>query len=321
MRGTIPGDVTFVKGGDGSELVAFPETRQDVEVIPDPALANDAVPTVVPSTDGVNVRVHDFGGTGPLLVICHATGFCGGAYRPLAAALADSFRCVAVDFRAHGETVLPEGVALHWQGMGQDLVAVASALSPDEPIRAIGHSMGGAAIVLAELERPGTIASAFAFEPILFPRPPGDATNVHESPLVAGARRRRPTFDSRADALERYGSRPPLGLFHPDALAAYVEYGFGDDPEGTVTLRCDPEHEAQVFENSLSGAYERLDEIHFPFLVAGSGDGEMPAQAARDITERHRRFVFRAYDDLTHFGPLQDPIGLAADITEWFTQN
>src|SRR5690606_40097938 len=33
-----------------------------------------------------------------------------------------------------------------------------------------------------------------------------------------------------------------------DSLAAYVEHGFVDDPDGTVSLACAPEDEARVFE-------------------------------------------------------------------------
>ena len=31
----------------------------------------------IPSTDGVQVAVHDYGGDGPPIIFCHATGFHG----------------------------------------------------------------------------------------------------------------------------------------------------------------------------------------------------------------------------------------------------
>ena len=36
----------------------------------------EARTTYVSSTEGVEVAVHDFGGEGPTLLLCHATGFC-----------------------------------------------------------------------------------------------------------------------------------------------------------------------------------------------------------------------------------------------------
>ena len=134
-------------------------------------------PTTVASTDGVEVASYDFGGDGPLLMVCHATGFCGGMYEPIARHLTDRFHCVGLDFRGHGRSERPDGVSMAWSGMGHDLLAVIDDArskrgeSDDTPVLAIGHSMGGASIVLAELLRPGTIAKAWALEPILFPRP------------------------------------------------------------------------------------------------------------------------------------------------------
>jgi len=287
-------------------------------------------PVYVASTDGVRVASYDFGGHGPLLVLCHATGFCAGVWQPIARRLADRFHCVGLDFRGHGRTGRPDHAALVWTGMGQDLLAVIDhALeqrgeAPGTPVFAAGHSMGGASIVLAELSRPGTIAKAWALEPILFPTPDDveldkDMNPVHESPLVAGARRRRPEFESREAAFERYASRPPFSEVDPEALRAYVDQGFRDLPGGGIRLRCEPESEAEVFEHSLCGAYEHLAEIQFPFLVAASGDGEPPALITEDVVEQNPRFVRTEYTDLTHFAPLEDPERMAHDIAAWFT--
>lgn len=278
-------------------------------------MTNPPVPEFVDSTDGVRVRIHDLGGDGPPLVLSHATGFCGGVWRPFAAALADRYHCYALDYRAHGETVTPPGTSLAWTGMGNDLLAVIDAVSPDAPVRVVGHSLGGAAIVLAGVAAPGRISAAAAFEPILFPldTPPRD------SPLIEGARRRRAVWPSRADVLERYGSRPPLAVLDPDALAAYVEHGFADLPDGTVALRCEPEHEAQVFEAHRSGAYEAAVDLAFPYLLAVGKGEDLPAVAGRRVATQHpERFTLAEYPDLTHFGPLQAPARLADDIDAWF---
>lgn len=285
-------------------------------------------PTFVPSTDGVSVASYDFGGEGPLLVFCHATGFCAGMYEPIARRLLDRFHCIGVDFRGHGRSERPDGITMAWSGMGHDLLAVIDhALAErgdpaDTPVLAVGHSMGGASIVLAELIRPGTIASAWALEPILFPTPedfdPNGGHPVHESPLVAGARRRRPEFESRDAAFERYSSRPPFSEIDAEVLRAYVDYGFRDLPDGSVRLRCEPETEAQVFENSFAGAFERLAEIDFPFLVAASGDGMAPALITGDVVAQNERFERVEYPDLTHFGPFEDPAHIANDIAAWF---
>ncbi len=209
--------------------------------------------------------------------------------------------------------------------MGEDLLTFIDVLNADPDvdtttIRAAGHSMGGCSIVMAELLRPGTFQSAWAFEPILFDRPEG-YDGPHESPLVAGARRRRPVFDSRDEAFERYSSRPPFSEIDERALRAYVEEGFVEQPDGTVRLCCEPEHEALTFESSFPGAAERVSEIGFEFLIAASGDGMAPAEQAINIVPRNGLFELAHYDDLTHFGPLEQPDRIATDIAAWFARS
>lgn len=273
----------------------------------------------VPSTDGVEVAVHDFGGDGRLLVLCHATGFCAHTWSPMIGALRDRFHCVALDFRAHGRTVLPTGVSLAWEGMAEDLAAVVRHLSPGQPVWAVGHSMGGTSIVLAETKEPGLFERAWTYEPILLRAGPvllGD-----DAPDIAkGARGRRPTFPSVEEAIERYASRPPLGSLDPRALRAYVEHGFAPMEDGSITLRCQPEYEASVFEHHLCGSFERIAKLSIPFVMGAGGDPDGPAQWVHEAADLHGGLSVTDYPDLTHFGPLEEPDGLAVDVARFFLQ-
>lgn len=269
----------------------------------------------IASTDGVTAVAHDYGGTGPNVVMCHATGFCARYWDPIAELLVDRFRCVAIDLRGHGDSVLPEGVSLAWQGMAQDMLAVIDALDLGSDLLGVGHSMGGATIIRGELTRPGTVAKAWLFEPIL-PPPDGfpGSGKGHESPLVASALKRREVFASRDEAFDRYASRPPFSLCDPAALRAYVNGGFRDLPDGTVMLKCRGAVEADVFRNSLHDGFERLPEVQTQTWVAASGDADGPAMLAPMAVERMPNASLVEYPDLTHFGPMQEPARIAADI-------
>lgn len=273
-------------------------------------------PRYVESTDGVEVAVHDLGGAGPLVVLCHATGFCATVWEPLAAALADRYRCVALDFRAHGATRTPDEVELEWSGMASDLLAVIDAVGDGGPVRAVGHSMGGASIVLAEARRPGTFARAWTFEPILFPRQ-GIEGGQEPPGIAVAARRRRADFDSREEAVERWAGKPPLSLLDPRCLEAYARGGLVDRPDGGVTLACRPEREAEVFEHHNSGSFDALSEVRFSLAVCASGDGEGPARLVEVAAEAHPWLHLERYEDLTHFGPLQQPERLAEAAAAW----
>ncbi len=197
--------------------------------------------------------------------------------------------------------------------MTDDLLAVIDGLSPEEPVRVLGHSMGGACIALAAQRQPDRILSAWTYEPILLPV----VENPEPSPIAEGAKRRRLIFANRRDAWENYASKAPLNLLNPDALDCYVEHGFVDLPDGTVQLACLPETEALVFQGANAGALEAARATTVPFAVAVGNDGGMPAQAGRAAVEMAPNLTLVPME-LSHFGPLEAPETVASAVIRWF---
>jgi len=274
----------------------------------------------VTSSHGVELQGYDFGGTGPTLLLCHATGFCGYVWEPVISRLQSHFRCVGFDFRGHGRSTSPMDDDMAWSGMARDLLVVVDHVSPHEPVRAVGHSLGGAAIVLAETARPGTFHSAWTYEPILFagPGPDEDPAEPDRSEMSQRARSRRAVFPSRDDAYQRYRTRTPLSLLDDRCLRAYVEHALCDRADGSVELCCSPEREARVYERHRSGAGELVSSLTIPFAMGVGGQEDVPAQVVVEIASAHPALELIRYPQLTHFGPLQDPDGIADDIGRWF---
>jgi len=271
--------------------------------------------TFIDSTDGVRVALHDFGGAGPHLLIVHATGFHGHCYEPIARRLTSRFHVMAPDLRGHGDSTYPGGTSMDWWNMAADLAAAIKHIGPDAPIRAVGHSMGGAAILMTELISPGTFCDAWLFEPIVIPIMP----DAPPSTMPDNARRRRDRFDSRDDVFARYSSRPPFSGVDPEALHAYIDHGFADDPHGGVVLKCPGEIEAQIFENAVTDLFPRLGEIDMLVTVVGSGDGGMPAQVAPMVAEALPHSQLVRWPTNSHFGPFEDPTKAANQIVEHMT--
>src|SRR5438477_7196966 len=211
----------------------------------------------VRSTNGVTIELHDLGGDGEPLLICHATGFCGLVYEPMAPGLRSSFHVWAIDFRGHGDSTVPDDGDFAWTAMAADLLAAVDAIGA-ESIHGFGHSLGGGVLFLAELARPGLLESAFLYEPIILPAGLGPNLAGDENPMGSTARRRRDQFPSKADVLLRYASRPPLNVLRADSLWAYVEHGFAEQPDGTVRLKCAPESEARTFESDSKPTTDQL---------------------------------------------------------------
>jgi len=267
----------------------------------------------VASTDGVVLALHDLGGDGPEVLLCHPTGFHALTWAPVAAALAGVAHCWALDFRGHGDSTHPASGSYDWHGPAADVLAVIDHLGLDG-VRAVGHSMGGAALLLAEQARPATMAGLWLYEPIVFPAAEGGGV-PGSNPMADRARRRKATFPSRAAARANYAAKPPLGRFRADALDAYVEHGFRDVPGDGVELRCAPEVEAAVFERGGDhGAFAHLGEVACPVTVVASGDGAPPSWAAQLVAEALPHGRSLTMEQLTHFGPMEDPDAVAAAI-------
>lgn len=270
-------------------------------------------PRFVESSDGVSIAVYDIGGEGPDVLFAHATGFCGGVFLPMMKQMPTG-RLVAIDFRGHGRSGTPE-VGMDWNGTANDLHAAIDALELNKPV-GVGHSMGGAALILAEQARPGTFSGLWLFEPIIFP--PAFREIEHENPLVVGALRRRSTFEDAHVALKNFASKPPFDVLDPAALAAYIRYGFQENPDGTISLRCRPEVESATYEyGSLHDAFDHLGSVEVPVVVARGAETPMsPAHLAQFIVESLPDGTLEEHADLGHFGPLQDPASIADSVLE-----
>jgi hypothetical protein len=109
--------------------------------------------------------------------------------------------------------------------------------------------------------------------------------------------------------LDNYRSKPPFNRFDPATLEAYVEHGFVDLPDATVTLACRREDEASVFEGARdSGGLTALSEVDRPVVVFGGEDGKDPlSRVAELVALRLRHGRYRRLEGLDHFGPMCDP--------------
>lgn len=287
---------------------------------------NNQVGTIVPlmfaktvtTSDEVTIAVHDLGGTGPPLVIAHATGFHGRAYAPLARLLLDRWHCVAFDERGHGDSGLPQSLDFEWHGFARDVRAVVDGLALERPV-AIGHSCGGAALLLAEQAVPGTFEAIYCYEPVVFPGddPPDGGI---DNPMSDAARRRREVFESRAQAFDNYSSKPPLDVLDRVALEIYVEHGFEDLADGSVRLCCRGDSEARVYSAGFAhDAFRHLAEVACPVTLAcGEKTNSINREHLELLAARLSRCQVKVLQGLSHLGPLEDPAAVADSVMRAF---
>jgi pimeloyl-ACP methyl ester carboxylesterase len=270
---------------------------------------------IVTSNDQSRIAGYELGGRGDVVLVAHATGLCGAMYQLLADELTDGFRVVAFDFRGHGDSSGSTDLDYSWDRMAEDVAAVTAHIGAG-PIHGFGHSMGGAALLLAERNAPATFESMYLFEPIIFS---SEFSTEGQNVMADAARRRRTDFESRADVLYRYAGRPPFNRVRAGFVAAYVDSGFAEMPDGGVRLKCLPEVEARIFSNGGQVELSAVEHITTPIAVAVGRDevgGSNPARLGPPLAEALKRGRLIRYDHIGHFGPLEDPWTIARDIAE-----
>jgi pimeloyl-ACP methyl ester carboxylesterase len=266
--------------------------------------------------DGFTIGALDWGGDGPPLVLLHPNGFCAGVFDPLARALTSDHRVVGVDLRGHGTSDAPSRYEdCGFVAAAGDVVAMLDHLGLDDVV-ILGESLGGGTGILVDLLQPGRVRKLLLCEPIAFDGLPGAGG---KNPMAAMARKRRPVWADRPTVLESYGSRPPMNVMEPAALAGYVRWGFRDRADGQVELSCPPEVEAWFFEcgtrpDGAPASFEHLASLHAGVaIVCAAGtdlpDGMFAAQA-------ERAGVDLITVDGTHFFVQEDTARAAALVRE-----
>lgn len=223
----------------------------------------------VPGSEaGVELAYLDWGGSGPLVVLLHANGFCAATWAPIASALRTRFRVVALDARGHGDsTAVPPGDDLEayaWGVLAADidpaLAAVLEQTGSKRIALGVGHSMGGALVASNAIARTERFEKLLLCDPVLLPPVASPSPNAGSSasgrrpsnPLSDSTRKRRDRFPSAAEAFAHCRSRGLYASFTPEALALYVALGMRELPSGELALKCDREVEAAIFQNGGS---------------------------------------------------------------------
>jgi pimeloyl-ACP methyl ester carboxylesterase len=241
------------------------------------------------------------------LIFLHANGFNALTYRRILAPPAGRYRVLAVDQRGHGASSLPthtDGRA-DWYDFRDDLVALLEVLDLREVVLS-GHSLGGAAALLAAAEIDGRVSRLVLFDPAIAPPagvgPPGPS----HTRLIEGARRRRAEFPSRAEAFKAYHGRGAFASWPDDMLADYVEAGFRDLPDGGVRLTCEPAWEASTFIAHANDPWRAFANTACPIEILRA-ERDSTCHAAPGAFAGERRIVVETVPGTSHFLPMERP--------------
>jgi len=243
-------------------------------------------------------------------LLSHATGFCKEVWTPVAEELHQSSCDLAIlawDYYCHGASDgLPHPI--DWWQFGRQAHDVA--VTTTRPRVGVGHSMGAAALAMAEVLEPGLFDLLILVEPIIFPPPFG---RNPDNPMSEVAIKRRDRFDTRREAHDNYVEKPAFAGWDERAVNGYVDGGLVPDGDGLV-MSCRPEDEAEIFTAaSAHGLYDRLSEIVCPaVLLMGETSTTHTREATAEIAGRFGGPArWEQFDGASHFLPMEQPRRLA----------
>jgi pimeloyl-ACP methyl ester carboxylesterase len=237
---------------------------------------------------GVELALLDWGGSGPLALLHHATGFCKGVWAPVAEALRPHFRVIALDARGHVDSSQLAGAeAYAWAEFAQDLVAATEALvGSTARSRSVSATRSAARRCSAPARRGRAVRTALAGGPRRAAA--GECSRRTRAQGRAHSRKAPAAgadWDSRAEARAKWGRRSVFAAWRPEVLDLYALDGLRERADGSVTLKCASSVEAAIFEQGGELDILEIAEAHpIPTLWLRAARGNFPGDWCRSLT-------------------------------------
>ncbi len=276
---------------------------------------------------GIELALLDWGGSGPLVILSHANGFCAAMWDEVANVLRQSYRVVGFDSRGHGDSDVPTPPdAYVWDEFVADLVALGERLVPElgggRPAWAIGHSFGGTVSMVAAATRPDLFGRVAMLDPVLIPP---EVANLperaeHVNFMADTARKRRQGWPSRVEVRASWQRRPLFEHWTAAALDLYLHEGLREREDGQVELKCSGEVEAAVFGNRSGwDLWKMAEQLSVPALLLFAARGHFLRTVSDELARRASDL--RVVDlPAGHLLPMEIPKRVAAQLLEFGKQ-
>jgi pimeloyl-ACP methyl ester carboxylesterase len=273
----------------------------------------------------MDIPYFETGGSGPDLLFLHANGYPPAAYQPLLELLKTQYHVFGMLLRPLWPEAKMKDIQ-SWHPFSDDLLRFLSHRETG-PVIGVGHSIGGIVTLRAALRDPGKFRAVVLLDPVLFVpsfmllwnfiRAIGLGNRLH--PRIAGALKRRKTFDDLEQVFESYRTRSVFRYLSDESLKAYID-GITRPAGNGYELAFSPEWEAHIYRTGLLDfdIWRDLGKLEVPTLIIqGAETDTFLDKAALLVKKKNPRIRIETLEKSTHLLPLERP-GEIFDMTRSF---
>lgn len=243
-----------------------------------------------------------------LLHFVHGNGFPAPCYRQMLLHLQERFECCYLDRVGHSKQF---PVTDNWGYLVDEVIHNIQIYS-QEPIIAVGHSLGGVLSFQAAIKAPHLFRALVLLDAPIMGRIKSEALRLFKmSGLInritpaARTKLRKVHWTSREHALLYFKNKKLFKYFTPLCLEDYIDYGMEIDAQG-CSLRFHRDIEYQIFRTMPHLLYQCEGKLKTPtILIYGSQSDVINRSEIRYMRNRHNILCYEIGG--THMFPMEHP--------------
>lgn len=264
----------------------------------------------------------DLNGSGLPLHFLHANGYPPECYRPFLELLQTQYQVFGMLLRPLWKDSNPNDIH-DWEPFSDDLLKFLTPQSTS--VIGVGHSIGAVVTLRAALREPSKFRALILLDPVLFVPSRLIAWNFFRAiglgnkvyPKIAGALKRRRTFDNLDLVFHGYRNRDVFRYMSDENLRIYLEgitrkteNGREASPPGSYELVYSPEWESHIYLTGLRDfdIWRDLPKLEVPTLfIRGAETDTFLENTARLVKRKQPRVWVETLEKSTHLLPLERP--------------
>lgn len=260
----------------------------------------------------------DYGGEGKPLLFCHANGFHPSCYTTLLEPLTSQHRISAILFRPFWKNESAESFR-SWKTLVDDLI-IHLEKNFEQPIHALGHSMGGVVIIAAAEQRPDLFEKLVIMDPAIVPQIAYWTEWVPFSikkkliPIAKSANKRKDKWSDRQAIYDHLRMKRVYRAMTDKAFEDFLDHGFTPTEDGQLTLSYSKAWETKMFCSTIN-VWPKMPHIKTESLyIRGDRSNLMHGRVWEKMQKKSPNAQFDSIKGASHLLPLEQPEQVAKKI-------